>query len=462
MEKPAFWVLACFFAFSTFAFGCMEGWSITVCECILFVGAAVAGRRNPDFWRFPILLRLPALVVSVFLVVGLVQLIPLPTSAWSVLDDDRGEMEVRAVQSEALLRSEAYREHPFYPGTVNASEQGWETFPTGSGWKTASFTLWDTLRALVALLAVGALLLLLENMVSSDRRTFYRLAWFVSLCGAAAAAIALIQHGDADREKILWLRESAYAARTFGPFVNANHGQAFVNLTLPLLYFLLWRRSLRTHHLSERLGALFILLALLILHLVLFLNRESEGAFLGLAFLALAGILHAGYRWRPVFKGIAAVLTASLLGGAGWLAWNGLLTSHNRMQFNANMPFDHWMIGRGLGSFPQTYPAVVSDWPLFDSLFNSHLENEYLQAFFEGGILPAGALIVAAALVLWTCYEAVTLPGPSFWIAAALASETVRVTVDFSFHAFPVAGVFLLLWMMIRREVDMAHEEGMT
>ena len=111
----SFWTLVVFMCFSSFAFGCMENWSIATCEVILFVGAALAGWKDPTFWRWPKRLWMPALLVASLVVIGVIQLIPLPVSVWRHFKAERVLIYDEGAQAEALLHTDAYTRDPFAP-----------------------------------------------------------------------------------------------------------------------------------------------------------------------------------------------------------------------------------------------------------------------------------------------------------------------------------------------------------
>ncbi|MEJ2421130.1 MAG: hypothetical protein P8018_05275, partial [Acidobacteriota bacterium] len=260
--QASFIVLAVFLSFSAFAFGCMESWSIATCEVILFIGAALAGFSNPGFWKFPRRLVIPAVFVVAMIVVGVLQLVPLPASLWQHFHAERTAVYTQGAKAEALLHTKKYRVDPFGPAADKpvAPEKWTPVTPKMPGWIPASFTPMATLRALLALAAAFCLLLLLEQLARAGSFMLRRLAWVGGALGLAITFIALMQY-HARPEKILWLRQSKYAKHAFASFVNPNHGEAFVNLALPLLYYLLWRASLKARRPSDKWGLRMIVLA---------------------------------------------------------------------------------------------------------------------------------------------------------------------------------------------------------
>jgi hypothetical protein len=457
--RTAFWTLVAFMAFSSFAFGCMEGWAIATCELILFFGAARAGWLDRNFWRWPRRLWPPALLVIVLIAVGLIQLVPLPVSWWRAAHAERAAVYDEGAQAETLLRSEGYRRHPFAPdaGTPLPPDTSPMLTPEAPAWLPASFTPMDTARAVVALCAGLCLMLLLECL-AVNLELLRRLILIAGLLGLAVAAVALVQYAE-KKTALLWIRPSPWADRAFGPFVNANHGEAFVNLTFPCLYYLLWRISQHERKGWNRWGIRVLMAGIFGFHVVLLAVSHSHAAFLALALYPIAAALHFGWRGRRWAAWAGYVGGATLALAVVAVAWLGLLTDHGRWPLLKNVPFQHMLLGQGLGSFEARFPAVITDYPLtFTTKVNTHLENEYGQVFFEGGALPAILSLVAAAWVFRLSLRGIRWGHACFWMAPALISETAHAAVDFTGHVFPVVGAFLLLCIVVaRHDTDDNH-----
>ncbi len=529
-SKVAFWTLVVFFCFSSFAFGCMESWSIATCEVMLFAGAAVAGWKDGNFWKWPKHLRIPALFVVVLIAVGFIQLIPLPAAVWQYFHADRTAIYTEGAKAEALLHTPPYTHDPFaldQPTTANTqnfirsststqnsklnthnslsaqhptpitqnsikgststqnstlnthnslsisttqqlnthnslsaqnptpktqnSPQSWTALtPSLPAWLPASFTPMATARAIVALLAVGCLILLLERVLADKNGKAKRLAFWVGLLGLGVALVALVQYAE-HKTKILWLRQSHYAKGAFGPFVNPNHGEVFVNLAFPLLYYLLWRRSLRQDRPGNRWGIRVLILGLFGLHMVLLAVSHSRGAYLALALYPPVLLGYLAFKRKTWAAWAAAACLAAIVAGLGLAMWTGVLTDDGRLRLDENIPFHHVFVGNGLNSFAQRFPSIVTDQPLMRETFNTHLENEYLQTFFEAGLVPALLLLGAAVVAILLGLKALKLGNASFWMVPAFCAETCHASVDFIGHVFPIVAAYLLIWGLLHR-----------
>jgi hypothetical protein len=446
----SFIVLAVFFVFTSFAFGCMENWSIATAEVILFLGAGISGYLNRDFWSFPKRLKAFALFVLVLIVVAVVQLIPLPVSFWNFADKDRIVAYEEGLQSEELLQSEKYRTDPFGKTVIPAEAERYT--PKMPEWLTLSHAPMSTFKALVALFAGLCLILLIEDLAREGDSYLRRLAIIAGLSGLAVGMIALVGKSLEKKTHILGIRESERATNAFGPFVNGNHGEAFINLTFPLICYMIWRKSKDAKKTSDLWGMRLLTFAFVFLQGALVFSGTSRGNFLTVALVPVAGLMHLGLYGKKKTALVLGLFILLLLAGGGWfMVQDGLLSSHVRNQMNANVMDSLSFAGKGLNSFEETFPASVEKWYLGLPMRNEFLENEYLQLFYEGGILP---FIGAVALCFYVIYQAAALlfvRGGRFWLLPPLVAESLRASFDMSFHVFPLVAVFLLIFTIAVR-----------
>ena len=288
--------------------------------------------------------------------------------------------------------------------------------------------------------------MLLEDTVSRGFTTLRVLLWVVGLCGVAVTLIALVQFAQVSRTTVLGLRAGKYAGLSFGPFVNSNHGAAFVNVTMPIIYFLLWRKAFKMNKLVNRFGLILLVIGLFLMQSCVLVGYSARAAAATLLLYPIVWAIRCGLKLRiPALATVALLLTA-LAALTIFAVRQGLVADSDRYYLNANIPAENWLLGNGLGSFEERFPAVWTDMPIIGSIRNTHLENEYLQLFFEGGIIPALASLVVAAVAGWLSFNLAKSSGTAFWLAPALAGETVHAAVDFTFHVFPIVGAYLLLW----------------
>ena len=441
-------VLTAFFLFSSFAFGCTENWAITTCEIILFLGAGTRAYFKKGFFKWPERLSPIALFVIVLTVVCLIQLIPLPVSFWRLADSDRVLSYEKGRLSEELLHSEPYRTDPFEAASIPEEKERYS--PQTPSYLAISHAPIQTLRSLLALLSFLCFIFLLEDVSREGPDNVKMLAFIVGMIGLAIGLIALVEKGIEHRTHIMWFRESARAAFAFGPFVNGNHGEAFINMTFPLICYLLWRKSRHTGKLSDKIGMRSVILSLLALQGTLVMSGSSKGNFLTLALIPVAFFLHYGLSKSRRYLVIAGSVLLLLLGlGIVFLVQNGLLTDEARVSMNSNIVSRLIISGYGLGSFGEVFPAMVTNWPIFKPMRNVYLENEYLQLYLETGLMMIPFVLALVAALFFGCYGALKRHGAAFWLVPPLASEIFRTWVDMSFHIFPLAAAYVLIFCLI-------------
>jgi hypothetical protein len=444
----SFIILAVFFLFSSFAFGCMENWSIATAEVILFLGAGLSGYMNKDFYQWPRKLSLFAILIVILIGICIIQLIPFPVSFWRAVDNRRIQMYEYGIKSEELLQSDKYRIDPF-----EKSEAAYESerrTPKVPSYLTISRAPISTLRALIVLLSFFCFILLLENIAKEGINKLRNLGFVVGLIGLAVGLMALVEKGMESRTHVMWLRESSRALFAFGPFVNGNHGEAFINLTFPILCYLLWRKSKNARKISDKIGMRLIIVAFLMLQTALVVSGSSRGNFLTLAIMPAIFLFHLGlskknrYAFAGAFVVLGVVAIAIL-----FLFQSGLLTDEVRITMNTNILSTVNITGYGLGSYEEVFPAIVKDWPLFKPMRNVFLENEYLQAYFEIGI---AAFLLSSVMIIFIAsasYKALTKQGSRFWLISPLISELARAWVDMNFHVIPLAATYLLIYAIV-------------
>lgn len=446
-------VLAVFFVFTSFAFGCMEPWSIATAEVMLFVGAGLTGLADREFWHWPRKLGPFAVFVVTLAALCVLQLVPLPVSFWKSVDSGRISVYEDGRRSEDLLQSDNYRKDPF-EGTEAAQEKFSYT-PQVPSMLPLSRAPLSTFRGLVVLLAFLCFILLLEHVAASGSAYLRKLSLVVGLAGLTVGLMALTEKGIERRTHIMGIRESQRASIAFGPFINGNHGEAFINLTFPILCYLLWRSSKNTKKISDKIGLRILAFSLLALQGALVISGSSRGNFLCLALLPVMFLLHKGlFNKSGPALACAAALIAVTVASVWFLSYSGLLTNEVRVAMNGNIEPAAMVVGNGIGGFEEVFPSVIKDWPLFKSMHNAFLENEYLQLYFEAGVIAVPLLLMLLAAVAVHGYRGLARKGSSFWLISPVVAETIRAWVDMSFHVLPLASVFLLLFVMV------ANREG--
>lgn len=454
--------LLLFMAFSVFAFAATEDWSAAACQVLLFLLAGWVGYRDPGLFHFPRRLWAPFLVVLLLLAAGLLQLVPVPRSFWRWTGDERGVLQERAVEGEALLRSDAYRTDPLTGRVLPEEADPPQTLAPGAS-SPASFTPFLTLRAWLALCAAGLLILLLESLALAGRKTLRVQAWALGAVGLAVGFWGLVHFREAP-DKVLGLRESIHAGGSFGPFINENNGMGFVNLAFFLLYYLLWRKASRERHTSNRSGLAIAALGLLGFHAILLAIRTSEAGFWPLLLIPAVLLLHA-LRSRPRAALALGIAGLAVAGAVAVVAVHFRFTDlHGRLDLWRNaVGQGHWLIGNGLGSFGERFQAVLEDLPVQSPVHWVYAENEYLQLYFEAGVAGLAAALLAAGYVLNLGWRALMANRGTYILVPALWGEALHAATDFGLHLWPVVFAALLVITLMEASLDREphQHEGM-
>jgi O-antigen ligase/tetratricopeptide (TPR) repeat protein len=314
-----------------------------------------------------------------------------------------------------------------------------------------------------------------------------------ALVGSAIAIFAVMQ-GAQYRGKMFWFFELSTKSTPFGPFINRNHGAAFMNLCLAgavaLLWFILVRkrvederddrwtfaseplktrilnslRHLDGTHILGFAGVVFILGGL-----VSSASRgaiASAGAGIGAALIAIRLQRRSSHHATPLglYLVIALLLTASVsfvyLIGAEEKAVARFDALFREPDSGRNSRARHWRemvpaiadfknVGAGLGSYVHVHRLYT---PNNRGFVFEHADNTYLEILVEMGV-PGAA---AAALFIFACGWSIfvllrrdnSLLGRALGAGAAyaLGTQVLHHAVDFPLYS-PANLILFAAWM---------------
>jgi len=367
------------------------------------------------------------------------------------------------------------------------------------GWHCISMTPADTRVGLAIFLAYGLVFFVAAQRIAAIEDVERLLQW----CALSAVSMAVLGLAQllAGNGKFLWFYQHPFADTldtAKGSFSNRNHFAQFLALGIgPLIWWLQdAAHRMRSRHESisasrseARRRELQTYLLALALAVVVFANllSLSRGGIMA-AFVAVAICTAICYRASAVGgKAVAGVACAGLLIGL-FLAIFGYDRVADRLdtlssgslekldngrgrrmiwEAAAKAIPDHLLLGAGVGSFREVYPAYANIG--VDDIEFTHGENCYLQVALETG--GTGLALVLAGIVLcgWWCFRGFGRAAPprlkvcAGAIAAGLAAAVVHGAVDFVWYVPACSAMVAVLAACALRIAQMAdHRVGAT
>ena len=292
------------------------------------------------------------------------------------------------------------------------------------------------------------LLFAIASQVFADpliRRGFGRaLVWLVfGLC-----VFGLVQ--DFTSEGLIYWSISVSVGRIFGPFVNANHFAALLELVVPTAALLTLKAG------EQRMiyaGVLLILLAAVVV----------GGSRMGTVLVGLEAVVVLGIQaWKTRRVGASRSIRRRWL-AAPAVAFAAILTAmvlrnpELTARFGEDQPYQvRWMVtrdtwglflsrawtGYGAGTFDQVYPSANTTGL---DLFWPHAHNDPVQFAMEWGLVGPVALV----WIMWLLFRRRWTQDQ--WLRAVLPVMTVLVHswVDFPLQIPAVAAAWLLILAML-------------
>lgn len=329
--------------------------------------------------------RWPLAGLGLVLLLGIIQLIPLPPSIWTALPG---------------------REIAAAAGAAGDIEQPW---------RPIAMVPWRAWNALFALLVPAAAMLLAVACTEFDRR---RVMFVVLLMMLVSIGLAALQVSSGYSEGFYLHRITSRDGAT-GLFANRNHFATVLSCMLPLLVLA------ATSDGASQQGPLKLWLAgvLAAVALLTLLLTGSRSGLL-LAVVAIATALAIFMRSResaprgssPSLRGSRLMLVAVLLLVTMLLvafavyfaraeAIERLIATDDseEMRFRAWVPIlgavrDYFPLGAGLGSFVEVF-QIAEPRELLNSSYLNHAHNDWLEWVLETGLL--GLILLAGGIGAW-------------------------------------------------------------
>lgn len=356
------------------------------------------------------------------LLLGIVQLVPLPFAWWSALPGREAPAQVLAA---------AGLGRPALPLALDSHD------------------VWAALLALLPLVAVYFAAML---MTWSERLLLVRVALAVACVSALVGAAQVAMPNT----PALYLHKKTYFDLPSGLFANRNFQGAFLLLGILLcgleLRLAKFHEAIRARKISLTPVMLACLFAVPLLSLAALatLSRFAAGMVLPVLALSAFVALKPDRRETLVGGGVLAVVAI-----AGWLGLTslsqGLLERFQeggaRSHYWPDLGFAAWQyfpFGSGLGTFDAGFRPIES-LQLLEPNFLNHAHNDYFEVLIEGGIV--GVVLVAAFLV-WFATRAIAAwrterRDAGLW-PRRIAAVCIGLTVFHSFFDYPLRTFTLL------------------
>ena len=392
------WLLMALFIFMPFAFGVVHAWSEevvlilsgTITMCFLFKFIYFSDTKLVRSWTY--------LPLGVFLLIAVIQLIPLPSGLMSIISPN-----TYAIKAE-LLNDSSDAETPMKLTTV-------------------SFYPNATKHDLRLVLAIAAVFVVVLNVFRQPEQ-IKRLLMAIVLTGGLVTLITFAQNlfGNGKIYGLIPIRSGGYAH--CGPFVNHSHYGQFINLSIGAALGLIIAKlhedfahrrktpiDVLGYFSSQSAKSVWLMIAIIILGATSVFTSLTRSGMLAMLIvsvfttfiLARRQYLKA-HNWLMVVSAMAAFICILYIGFDA--VYDRLATLRNIDQYGDRLQILKDLLacfklfpvlGTGLGTHLVVYP-------MFDNssiiALASHAENEYAQALEETGLIGLGALIIFGIIIL--------------------------------------------------------------
>lgn len=272
------------------------------------------------------------------------------------------------------------------------------------------------------------------------------------------------------------LTQAATGIPAHGAYQSYDHFVALMEIGLPLCMAMIAYYFSSHHGIDKRRFLLGLLLVLGLLILVSGLLSRSRGGIFSL-FVGLALVMLILYQQMKAYSigllGLIALLVIS------FNSVTSLIPMLNRFLASSVDEDARWKIftdtitggktffplGSGPGTFSETFPAF-QQLDTAGSGFTKFAHNDYLQLFFETGLVGIGIIIVFLLLYLYGWFDFFQLSqqhhkreSKQIYLlkagaGAALLASLLHALVDFNFHTLPHPLYFALMAGIFFRKID--------
>ena len=362
-------------------------------------------------------------IAGLTVLIGLVQLIPLPPAMWAALPG-----------REHIL--EGYRLLGQPPPNLPISLTPYDTAAT-------VLTLLPPLAVLAGMVVAGA----------------YRASWLGLPSSSARSPRCCLARCKSAAPTSPNRRRTIYSITNYGFatgfFANSNHMATLLVISVPFLFAFV--ADLRRGAKNQKAGSAVLLVAvagILVLLVGIFLNGSLAVLLLGPAVVITSAtmLLPQGMRLRGPVAAVALVSIAAILVvyltplNDRSVASNATSFDTRQTMWSTTIPAikDYAPLGSGVGSFEQVYPQY-EDPGAVDATYVNHAHNDYLEIALETGV-PGVLLLVS--FLLWWASRAVPIWRSAavdrYALAGSIASAAILVhsLVDYPLRTAALSTIF--------------------
>ncbi len=384
--------------FTPLAFGTVNPWSEAVAETVILAMVALWVLGIVRQWELRIATPPGMLPATLFLILGLVQMVPLPL--WMT--------QMLSPRAAALALEVA------------------EFTQTPAGLVASSLAPYATWQQWMKLLSVGLFFLVVYNTYRT-RDQVRRLLWTMLLTTALISLFGIIQRVTWNG-RFYWIGPLSPHSSVFGPFVNRAHFAGLVVVVVPMGLAMMfgmrrahvrrrllrsWRDRLRAWN-THDVGAERLIPFLILLAGGAALVSGSRGGVVSLlgALLAMSSLGAQGRAGRRR-AAVGAAAIALILLVAVWVGGDILYGTIERLgeelgaadesprmrlwQDAMAQWYDAPLLGTGLGSFGVAFePYRTAKAPVIFT----HAESDWVQLLTDTGVLGLALVIAASAIVI--------------------------------------------------------------
>lgn len=388
-------LLAGLLGFMPFAFGAIQPWSQQVVVMVSGVMVFCLLLKQLLCRQGKIVLTWAYLPIVAFLLIAVLEIIPLPVRIISILSP-----ETATLKTSLLFGSDA-----------DSSKLGWTTL---------SFYPHQSKEAIRIVLAAASVFFVVVNSYRSAEK-IKRLLRAIVFIGAGVALLAIVQDVFGNG-KIYFFVTTPLKANS-GPFINHSHFGQFMNLSIGAaialgLVKLLEDIGRQNNSLAEvfeyfestAASGLWFLAAVISVSAAAMFVSLTRGGMLSMIFAIAFTVILAAMRktfrkhgWILVVIALAALSCVLYIGFDSvyerFVTIGSLDSYQTRLQVIKDLaePVRKFsLFGTGLGSHDVVYPMFQS---VNTALQFSHAENEYIQLAEEMGLLGLAAMVGFAVII---------------------------------------------------------------